>query len=293
MSSTRPDQAAEMQVPAQPATDAAHSTQIESREALDDVVDQLLAVAERVRRAAREHDLLTPLEELARARNAAAHTVGTTRALYEVAEAFLFAFDRGDFGTLGMELARFVREHEVPARSVLYAASTAAGLPCKDVPPDLTTAIDHLIARGALREIDGTLRVRPSVRSAVAELVDPPLVRMWRLVERARRAAAMVEPQQRVEHLAGRLGIDPAHAREILATKPIAERRLGRGLHRAPSSLVVGALYEAPEIATPADSDAPTGISALPGSSAQAGHRPVLSERHASSLTADRSVSLH
>lgn len=193
------------------------------------VVEQLLAVAERVETAVREHDALAPLEELTRVREGAAKSRGELRALYEVAEAFLHAFDRGDFGVLGLELARFVRKHGDVAREMLRAANDVRGLRPSDVPQLVVEEARALVEAGALRESDGVIRVRPSVRAAVAELVEPASVRMWRLVERARRSALTAPPARRVEVLAQKLGVGETLAKEVLGTNgnasPVTRRR--------------------------------------------------------------------
>jgi len=188
---------------------------------VEDIVEQMLALAKRLQSAAIEHDTLTSLEELARVRRGAESSSGVVRALYEVAEGFVRAFVRGDFGRLGLEAARFVREHGQPARDLLRASVGAAGVRTDAVPEGLRAAVGKLVADGVLRETDGVLRVRPSARGSVGELIDPPLLRMWHAVEQARLSATGLPRAKQAAELARNLGIERAQAQDHLTAHPV------------------------------------------------------------------------
>lgn len=188
---------------------------------VESVVDELLEFAEQIAGAAREHDAVTVSEIVHRLGERAEDASGEARRLFEIAEAFARTHSLlGDFGQLGVTATRFVRDFGDDACDLLRQADGASGLRLEDVPEPLRAPVHELIEHGVLRESGRRVRVRMSMRGVVAQLVDPPLVRMWAAVESARKRAEDLPEPKRVAFLARELGLEPDLVRRHLKRDP-------------------------------------------------------------------------
>lgn len=196
----------------------------------ESVVNELLELAEQLAEAARELDSVTIVEVVRGLGARAEEARGEARRLFEVAEAFARTHSllRGDFGRLGRTAARFVRDHGSAGAEVLRGAESNHGLAVDDVPESMLQAVRTLLNEGVLREADdGRLRVRMSVRGVVAQLLYPPMLRMWSVVETARARAKDVSEPHRARFLAEQLGLDVEVVRHHLERSPIRARSGG------------------------------------------------------------------
>lgn len=194
----------------------------EIREALDTATEELLAFADEARRAFRESETVRIEALYRRVRERANEARGPARALYEVAEAYLRALARGDQSRDAVSLLRFVEESASCAELIAKAASAAGAAEeeIADLPPEHHEQVSALLRDGVLVASGGRLAVRRALRPVARDLVDPPVLRMWRQVETSRAQVALARLESRTEQaraLAGSLGITEGDAQAHLA----------------------------------------------------------------------------
>lgn len=177
------------------------------------VVDRLLDIALRLTRdqylGADRVLLAAALEEVEEIASSRSHV---QRALAEVASAFLRMQLRGHCGKREVSAYRFLQGDESGIkRAMLRAALSVAGS------HDVT---DNLVNDGIVRQdADGRYRVYPGLRAAIRDLVEPPVLRHWEMMEEARaQAACSSDP---VVDLAGRLGCTRHEAADHLRRFPL------------------------------------------------------------------------
>lgn len=183
-----------------------------------DLVEHLIGLAMKLTRdqylgpnRAALHDALDQVRTLA---DGSSHV---KLALAQVAEAFLRMHLRGYTGKLEVLVYRFLEPDASGVRRGLLRDSLSA------VGSTVCPA-DHLVTEGVLyQSADGKYRVRPSMRDAVRDAVEPPVLRHWEWMERIRKEASTEDDP--VVALAGRLGCTRNEAADHLRRFPLKEKQ--------------------------------------------------------------------
>ena len=204
----------------------------------DALAEQLVAIAQRARKHAREGDVVQLQDLLDEVRRSAGAAAGERLALLEVAEAFLRALVRSDLGRSEIALRRFFAEHPDLAETLFARLLKPASIAEADLfqlAGDARREVDELVDLGVLRRNARTFDLRPSMRSIARDLLEPAAFRLWRRVEDARGqlALAQTKPEQAAFSMAAQLGITQPQADAHLAAYPLQPRPAPASIVRA------------------------------------------------------------
>jgi len=190
----------------------------------DALAERLVAIAMRLQAHDPADDLTEALGDLAEVSEVADTASGPSRALAEVAEAFLRVITRGAGGPDAAAVHGFLRVHLDSGFTILRQALTVDGVGIGDgLKAD--PAMQLLLTRAILEEVrPGHFRVnRPSARKLVRNALAPLHLRLWEQVQHARAETGGSERQGQAKALAGRLGCTLAEAEDHLRRFPLRQ----------------------------------------------------------------------
>lgn len=209
---------------------------------LEEVADELVAIAQRARQLAVDGHVVALHGLLEDVRRRADSAQGAELLLLEVGEAFLRALARSDLGRSELALRRFVVEHPEASEKFLAALLVERRFQKQDLDrleSAVKAAVLELVEVGVLRELDGgaAIDLRPSVRGLVRDLISPPAFRLWHRVQqiRTRLVREGVQGDAAAQLLASELGVTVPEARQHLSGAPVATR-VPRRQHRITAS---------------------------------------------------------
>jgi hypothetical protein len=193
--------------------------------ALDDdgLAEHLTALALRARRLAADGDVVGLHAALDAVRAAGDRATGHALALLGVAEEFLRALARSDLGRSEMAIRRLFASDPACAGAIFSRLLRNGSIAVEDLAEIGSQAqreVDALVHHGVLHADDKVCRLVPSFRALVQDLLEPPVLRMWRYVQEARSAA--------IASGLGRNESTTLLAAKLALTGPQVERHLDR-----------------------------------------------------------------
>lgn len=188
------------------------------------LAERLVAIAQEARTLVDRERTVELADILERVRTAANRAEGPALDLLEVAEAFLRTLSRSNLGKAEIALRRFAASQSDGA--VVFLSPLVDGASVRAaVVHALGDAAQPLVEVGALRVLENGRRydLRPSLRNAARDLVEPAPFRIWRRLDAARGAAALgrMSPGDAAAYLSSQFGVTQQQAEQHLRRAPL------------------------------------------------------------------------
>ncbi len=178
------------------------------------VVDFLVDVAREARTAARLGDALGPVGAYERIREAAGIARGHARDLLDVAAAFMEGMLKLDHGKRDLALRRFFQERPEEASrlfSEILRDELVTQAELVKLLPEAEKALQPLLDAEVVSRIAGRYQLGPQMRHAVMDLVEPMILRHWRMVQEVRTQIAFTRPPPQGQRCGSLRGLPPGH----------------------------------------------------------------------------------
>lgn len=158
---------------------------------------------------------------------ASGFATGAQRDLLEVAEAFVKPLGASHLGRREIAVRTFLREQSVQGETFLATLLEKGGIAktaFERFPDGLLEGTRPLFEAGVLVQIESRCVLSSGATGIVKDLLEPPALRFWAAVERARLAAQRRPPLEAAQIVAAQTGVLTDEAARFLRAHPLAAK---------------------------------------------------------------------